>query len=244
MDAFQSYKQDFEELRESIKKRIEMVGTTRGDAKRKEIRAAQEEIDDADEVLRSLQLTSQRLGNNAQVKAKVKQFEDELSQLKASIRRAETFFGSADDRSKLMAGSTLNDLSVTSSDQRAAVINDTERLRNTTDVIKNALRVAVDTEQVGRDSLLELEDQKETIGRSRLKIRSVDESLATASRLLRGMKRRVMTNKLISLVLALIMLGGIGLIVYFKWFDGPSAATTTTTLLTATNATNAATAAQ
>jgi len=244
MDAFQSYKQDFEELRESIKKRIEMVGTTRGDAKRKEIRAAQEEIDDAEEVLRSLQLTSQSLGNNAQVMAKAKQFEDELSQLKASIRRAETFFGSADDRSKLMAGSTLNDLSVTSSDQRAAVINDTERLRNTTDVIKNALRVAADTEQVGRDSLLELEDQKETIGRSRLKIRSVDESLATASRLLRGMKRRVMTNKLISLVLALIMLGGIGLIVYFKWFDGSSAATTTTAMLTATNSSNAATAAQ
>ena len=51
MDSFVSYEQDFKELRDSIRKRSEIIPTARGDAKRKEIQAAQEELDDADEVL-------------------------------------------------------------------------------------------------------------------------------------------------------------------------------------------------
>ncbi len=166
-----------------------------------------------------MQLTAQGLGTAAS-KAKVKAFEGEFAELKAQVRRAETFFGGGDaDRTKLFAGA---DLAVTSGDQRAAVARDTERLKHTTDVIKDALRVAGETEQIGRDSLQQLHVQGETIQASRLKIRAVDESLATASRLMRGMARRIMTNKLITLVLALIMIGGIALLVYLKWFDNPS----------------------
>lgn len=51
MDAFVSYEQDFKELRDSIRKRVELIGTTRGDAKRKEISSAQEELEDAEEVM-------------------------------------------------------------------------------------------------------------------------------------------------------------------------------------------------
>lgn len=51
MDAFVSYEQDFKELRDSVRKRIENIGVRSGDAKRKEIGLAQEELDDAEEVL-------------------------------------------------------------------------------------------------------------------------------------------------------------------------------------------------
>ena len=51
MDAFVSYEQDFKELRDSVRKRVENIGVRAGDAKRKEIGQAQEELDDAEEVL-------------------------------------------------------------------------------------------------------------------------------------------------------------------------------------------------
>jgi vesicle transport through interaction with t-SNAREs 1 len=122
------------------------------------------------------------------------------------------------------------DLAVTSNDQRAQVSRDTERLKHSTDVIKNALRVAGETEQIGIDSLHQLEYQKETIERSRFRIRAVDESLAVASRLMRSMGRRIMTNKLITLLLALIMIAGIGFISWLKWGDSPAEDPTMSTM--------------
>jgi vesicle transport through interaction with t-SNAREs protein 1 len=238
MDAFVSYEQDFKELRDSIRKRVEIIGTSRGDAKRKEISLAQEELQDIEEVFQSLRLTAQSLGA-APVKAKVKVFEGELAELKAAIRRAETFFGSDADRGKLMGGvASASDLATTSGDQRGAVARDTERLRHTTDVIKDALRVASETEQIGRDSMQQLHTQHDEIESSRNKLRAVDQSLATANRLMRGMARRIMTNKLITMVIALILLGGIGLIVWLKWFDSGDSTTDTMSMSMMTNTTS------
>lgn len=135
------------------------------------------------------------------------------------------------------------DLATTSGDHRAAVARDTERLRHTTDVIKDALRVAGETEQIGRDSMQQLHTQHEEIENSRLKLRAVDQSLATAGRLMRGMKRRIMTNKLISMLIALILLGGIILIVWLKWFDSSSSDDMSSTSATLTTGLSDSTAA-
>jgi vesicle transport through interaction with t-SNAREs 1 len=221
MDAFLSYEQDFKELRDSVKKRLENIQTRSGDAKHSELRQAQEELDDADEVLQSLRLAAEGL-QQAQIKSRVKAFDSELAELKAHVRRAETFFGSEADRAKLFAGAAGGDLATTSADQRAQVQRDTERLKHSTDVIKNALRVAGETEQIGIDSLHQLEVQRETIQSSRFKIRGVDESLAVASRLMRSMGRRIMTNKLITMLLALIMIVGIVVIAWIKWGESPA----------------------
>ena len=118
---------------------------------------------------------------------------------------------------------------MTSMDQRERIAQDTDRLRHTTDVIKHALRTAGEAEQMGVGSLEQLEVQRDQINSSRSKIRTVNESLMSAKRILRGISRRVMTNKLITMLLALILLGGIILIVYLKWFDNGSSDDTVTT---------------
>jgi hypothetical protein len=54
VDTFVNYETDWKELRDSIKKRAELIPSTRGDAKRKEIKAAQDELADAEEIVRFL----------------------------------------------------------------------------------------------------------------------------------------------------------------------------------------------
>ena len=43
---------DWKELRDSIRKRIELIPTCRGDTKAKEVQLAQEEVDEAEEIVR------------------------------------------------------------------------------------------------------------------------------------------------------------------------------------------------
>ena len=51
MDAFVNYETDWKELRDSIRKRAELIPTCRGDAKRKEIKLAQGELEEAEEIV-------------------------------------------------------------------------------------------------------------------------------------------------------------------------------------------------
>lgn len=175
-----------------------------------------------------------------QAKAKVKTFEQELASLRSNIDRAKMLYGASTDRDELMSGGTVPaDLATTSMDHRQRVAADTEKLKRTTDVIREAQQSAESTVQLGIGSLAELHAQRETIQNSQAKLRTVDQHLATGQRIMRGMARRIMTNKLITMLIALILIGGIILIVYLKWLDGP---TDDTTMMTGTNVTDVATA--
>lgn len=153
----------------------------------------------------------------------MKTFEQELASLRSSIDRAKMLYGASTDRDELFSGGSVPaDLATTSMDHRQRVAADTEKLKRTTDVIREAQQSAESTVQLGIGSLAELQAQKETIQNSQAKLRTVDQHLATGQRIMRGMARRVMTNKLITLLIALILIGGIILIVYLKWLDNPA----------------------
>lgn len=240
MDAFNDYDEQLRELCQTVRKQCELVKNAKGDAKRKAISEAKDAFDEAEEVFQSLTLASHALGTQA-AKVKVKTFEQEIGDLRKVIERSKMLYGTSTDRDDLLGGLPA-DLATTSVDQRNRVAADTEKLKRTTDVVRQAAATAEDTVQVGIASLAELHKQREKIESSREKIGAVNQSLNTGQRIMRGMARRVMTNKLITLLLALIMIGGIGLIVWLKWFDNddPMMMTdmgnSTTTALVATTA--------
>jgi vesicle transport through interaction with t-SNAREs protein 1 len=233
MDAFNDYEEQLKELCQSVRKQCEQVKTAKGEARRSAIATAKDEFDEAQEIFHSLTLASHGLGTQA-AKAKVKTYEGELADLRKLVDRSKTLF----ERDDLVGGAIPSDLATTSLDHRNRVLQDTERLKRTTDVVRQAAATAEDTVSVGVASLSELQKQRETIESAREKVGAVNTHLGTGQRIMRGMARRVMTNKLITLLLALIMLGGIGLIVWLKWFDNPEPDMTTTL---ATNATMTAT---
>jgi hypothetical protein len=61
--------------------------------------------------IQSLTLSAQALANKGAIQ-KASAAEAELEELKGKVRRAETFFGSANDRDKLFAGGESSDLAV------------------------------------------------------------------------------------------------------------------------------------
>lgn len=244
MDAFNDYEDQLKELCQSVRKQCELVKNAKGDAKRKAISDAKEAFEEAEEVFQSLTLASHALGTQA-AKVKVKTFEQEIGDLRKVIERSKMLYGTSTDRDDLLGGLPA-DLATTSVDQRKRVAADTEKLKRTTDVVRQASVTAEESVKMGIDSLAELHKHREKIEASREKLGAVNQSLSTGQRIMRGMGRRVMTNKLITLLLALILIGGICLIVWLKWFDNPDPVmmtgtdNSTTTILATTAAPAAA----
>lgn len=65
--------------------------------------------------------------------------------------------------------------------------------------------------------LQDLSRQRETIERSRDTLHGADDNIGRARKVLTSMSRRVMTNKIIMGLIALILLVVIILVVYFKY---------------------------
>ncbi|PNG99741.1 Vesicle transport v-SNARE 13, partial [Tetrabaena socialis] len=70
--------------------------------------------------------------------------------------------------------------------------------------------------ELGTGILANLASQRETIIRSRDTLHGADDDISSARRILSGMSRRIMQNKLIMVGIIGVLLAGIILIVYFK----------------------------
>ncbi len=71
-------------------------------------------------------------------------------------------------------------------------------------------------QELGTSILGDLHRQRETITHARDTLHGADDNIATARRVLAVMSRRLMTNKLIMVGIICLLLGAIGLIMYYK----------------------------
>ncbi len=72
-------------------------------------------------------------------------------------------------------------------------------------------------QELGVSILQDLHRQRQTITHARDTLHGADDNIATARRVLASMSRRMMTNKLIMAGIALLLIGAIGLILYYKF---------------------------
>lgn len=72
------------------------------------------------------------------------------------------------------------------------------------------------TQELGVSILQDLHRQRETIVHSRDTLHGADDNISKARRVLASMSRRAMTNKIIMFAVILLLLGSIGLVLYYK----------------------------
>lgn len=65
--------------------------------------------------------------------------------------------------------------------------------------------------------LTDLHRQRQTIVHARDTLHGADDNIAKARRVLSIMSRRIMTNKIIMAGIVLLLLGSIGLVIYYKF---------------------------
>jgi len=241
-DLFETYEEDFIEITGRIEQRIRNIPQFESIQRRSEAQKAELQIKDADQLLRSMNLSAQSVPSNPKLKAKVKEYESELTKLKSSVRKAEAQISAVADRTDLFAGGIIREeMAAAAMDQREHLLKSTDKLDKSTIELKQTLSVAEETVGVGVEVMENLDRQRDQMLRMRETLRGVQEQIGKAQRIMRAMAKRVITNKLIMAVIVLVLLGAIALIVYMKWFSGNSSNNPTTTTGSTTGVTSTST---
>jgi len=220
MDLFSNYEQDFVDTLGSLQSLLQNMPNLTADQRLVEIRKAEKDLYDAETTLQSMNLNARNVPGpqGAKLQTRIKEYEGELAKMKKDIRRSEVQANELAARESLMGGSAvLSDMSV-SIDQRERLLSNQQRLTKGSAQLKDALRTAEETVEVGTGIMANLEDQRTTMQRGLDKLQGINDKITSSSKIISGMARRVATNKLIMAVIVLVLLGAISLIVWLKWF--------------------------
>mmetsp|Transcript_17166 Transcript_17166/g.22298 ORF Transcript_17166/g.22298 Transcript_17166/m.22298 type:complete len:217 (+) Transcript_17166:78-728(+) len=118
------------------------------------------------------------------------------------------------DREGLLGGISIN---ANGASHRGRMADANERARQQTQVIKGALEIAHETEQVALDITGELSRNRETISNIRGHISDTSNTLGTARTLIASMQKREVQQKAILTAVAIILLGSIVTVFYFNF---------------------------
>jgi len=210
---FETYEGDYNTISNSLSRKINsQIPSLSGEAKKEAIRAAQREIEEADELIDQMdvELRSLPQATRARLQPRFRNYKSDLAKLKKDFNRVSV--SATADRDELFSGA--GDLETTSADQRQRLLKANQRLTDSTSRLQDSHRLAAESEEIGTGILKDLHGQREQIIRTRDNLDKADENIDTSSRILRGMSRRIQTNKFITALIIIVLLAIIGVIIY------------------------------
>ncbi|KAF9941834.1 hypothetical protein BGZ67_003924 [Mortierella alpina] len=167
-----------------------------------------------------MELLNLPLASRTRLQARLRGFKSELERLKQTVKRAQTT-RSTSERDELLGGLGAGvDLDAASMDQRTRLLYGTDKLAQSSKRLQESHKIALETESLGAGILSDLRGQREQIIHSRNTLQEADSSIDKASRTLKGMARRMATNKLIAAAVITLLV----LLILFVVFRKLSAA--------------------
>ncbi len=87
-----------------------------------------------------------------------------------------------------------------------------------TERLRHALQVAGTSEQVGSDTLAELERQRGQLEEADDGLRDIDQHMKKSRTILGSMARRAASSRVFLVLVIVALLIGIGLVIFLRWF--------------------------
>nr|XP_040128187.1 vesicle transport through interaction with t-SNAREs homolog 1A isoform X2 [Ictidomys tridecemlineatus] len=130
---------------------------------------------------------------------RMRSYKQEMGKLETDFKRSRIAY-SDEVRNEL-----LGDDGNSSENQRAHLLDNTERLERSSRRLEAGYQIAVETEQIGQEMLENLSHDREKIQRARERLRETDANLGKSSRILTGMLRRIIQNRILLVLLGIIV---------------------------------------
>jgi len=218
---FDHYEKEYLSTSKKAMQDIELVdqllpGVERDDV----VKRTTEAIGAAEEIVQSMELEARSMSGESkmQLKDQAKDYKAGIADMRARLKAAQT-----SSRAETAARAELlrhadPTLRMEADSQRSRLMGTTERLNKTSDVLRGAVQTALETEQVGESILSDLADQRATIAHARGTLAGTQAGLDKSKRILQGMGRRALKNKVMMYVIIFVLLGMISFICYFQFF--------------------------
>ncbi|XP_013385965.1 vesicle transport through interaction with t-SNAREs homolog 1A [Lingula anatina] len=214
MDSLmESYEQQFGSLTADITSKIGKIPNVSGKEKVTIIENVEKLMDETRELLEQMDLEVRSLPVTERQKYQIrlKSYKSELTQLEKNLKKSKIAFSDhVHAREELLGDETQN-----SEDQRTRLLDNTERLERSSKRLEHGYQTVLETEQIGAAVLDDLHSQRQTIQRSRERLRETDAALGKSSRILSGMMRRIIQNRAVLVVVGIIILIVIIVGIYF-----------------------------
>ena len=214
MSLLEDYEQQFGALTAEATSKIHTIPNQSGKQRQTTIADIDRIFEEAKELIEQMDLEVRDLPSAARSKAsgRVKSYNDEMDRLKKEFRRAQVQMVDATQGRDELLGP---DDPYHSEDQRTRLLDNTERMQRASNRLEEGYKMTLETEEIGRGIMDNLHRDRETITRARDRLRGVDQDLGKSGRILNAMVRRVYQNRIILTVVGLLMLGIIGVGIYF-----------------------------
>ncbi|XP_018082718.1 vesicle transport through interaction with t-SNAREs homolog 1A isoform X2 [Xenopus laevis] len=208
----EGYEQDYAVLTAEITGRIGKVPRLVGDEKKLMILNVEKQLDEARELLEQMDLEVREIPvqSRSMYSNRMRSYKQEMSKLDTDFKRSRIAY-SDEVRNEL-----LGDDGNSSESQRAHLLDNTERLERSSRRLQAGYQVAVETEQIGQGILENLSQDREKIQRARERLRETDTNLGKSSRVLTGMLRRIIQNRVLVVILGIFIVFTIIMAIYFS----------------------------
>ncbi|KAI9117447.1 hypothetical protein K1719_011613 [Acacia pycnantha] len=216
-NVFEGYERQYCELSDNLSKKCTAAVALNGEQKKQKISEIKAGIDDAEALIRKMDLEARSLQPNikAVLLAKLREYKSDLNNLKSEVKKIVSGNLNPSARDELLE-SGMTDTLTASADQRARLMMSTERLNKSSDRIKDSRRTMLETEDLGVSILHDLHSQRQSLLHTHNTLHGVDDNIGKSKRVLTNMSRRISRNKwIIGGIIAVLVLA-IALILYFK----------------------------
>lgn len=214
--AFTDYEKEFTQVTSQLPTRINALLSyeTNADAAQTELRRIKMDLSNSKQLAMDMEIAARGIGEptRRELGNKIRLHKETLATLARDLAQAEAKF----DRGALM-GSRAAERPLEfdkSTGHRERMAAGTEKLRGGTDQLNDAHRSLEATIEVGGGILSELDRNRQTLQHIRTNVGDVSGTLDTARRILRGMSRREVQNKIAVGVFALVMIGIIATVIW------------------------------
>ncbi|CAN4086309.1 unnamed protein product [Withania somnifera] len=215
--VFEGYERQYCEISANLTKKCTSATLLHGEQKKQKVSEIKAGLDDAEALIRKMDLEARSLPPNvkATLLAKLREYKSDLNNLKTEVKRITSANANQAARDELLE-SGLADANMVSADQRQRLMMSTERLNHSSDKIRESRRTMLETEDLGVSILQDLHQQRQSLLHAHETLHGVDDNISRSKKILTTMSRRMSKNKwIIGTIIAALILS-ILLVLYFK----------------------------
>lgn len=193
-ELFSSYEADLKLIQADLSQKLDQVSEQPGNSEQRKAALSQAErsLEEAKEVLDSMRLEKQNIpqAQKQKVNQRFRNYESDVDAAKrklASLR---------DDDRKALFGKRYTDNPGQDEqlEQRQQLLSGTDRLERSSGRLRESQRIALETEDIGRNTLADLSRQRETIEHTRSTLLESEGYTDRSNKTLKGMARRYLPS--------------------------------------------------
>jgi vesicle transport through interaction with t-SNAREs 1 len=193
-ELFSNYEAELKLVQADLSQKLDQIPDLSGEQRKAAITQAERALEEAKELLDSMRLEKGNLPQSAKVKVN-QRFRNYESDVDAAKRKLVSLQG---DRSALFGRRYKDDPAGAGGDeqleQRQQLLSGTDRLERSSGRLRESQRIALETEDIGRNTLADLSRQRETIEHTRGTLLESEGYTDRSNKTLRGMARRYLPS--------------------------------------------------